>query len=94
MQEHVNKLKTQLNRIEDLEKEVTYSPKYKIWDRVTTKILQSCVEEDMLKIFTQIAVISSYASSRDASRLYLKHLQKKRDALESLIDYIEGEGGI
>lgn len=87
----ISQLKTKLNEINELTKEPAYSSKYQIWDTTTERLLRQCLDSELLKIFSGILKVSSYASQADAQRMYLNHLQKKSEALKNLITMLETE---
>ena len=87
--EKEKQLMEKLGEIDSLAQEEQYSSKFQIWDKVTTRLLAEVLDQDMLKVFTGILEVSSYASHSQSQRLYLDHLQKKKQALSSLIDYIK-----
>lgn len=89
MNEILSKLGAKLNEIDQLAQEPTYSAKYQIWNTMTERLLKQCLDEEMVKIFSGIPRVSSYASSAEAHRMYLRHLGQKHEALKNLVDVIE-----
>ncbi|MBT4121006.1 MAG: hypothetical protein HOA57_01275 [Candidatus Magasanikbacteria bacterium] len=91
MEEIIQKLKQKLEEVDSLAQEPAYSAKYKIWNTSVERLLKKCLDEEMIKIFTGVLVISSYASSVRAHQMYINHLDKKQDALKNLIDMLESD---
>lgn len=89
MDEILLKLKSKLNEVDQLAQEPAYSAKYQIWNTMTERLLKQCLDEKMVKIFSGILKTSSYLNQNETHRMYLRHLDKKHEALENLISVIE-----
>ncbi|MBU4360365.1 hypothetical protein KKA66_00710 [Patescibacteria group bacterium] len=84
------KLEAKLNEIDQLKKESAYSAKYQIWNTMTEQLLKQChLGEELVKIFSDVSVITSSRSITDSNKMYLEHLDEKYEALKNLINAIQ-----
>ena len=91
MDEILLKLKLKLNEVDQLAQEPAYSAKYQIWNTMTERLLKQCLDEEMVKIFSVILKTTSYLNQNEAHRMYLRHLDRKHEALENLVSVVEGQ---
>jgi len=87
--DYVEKLKNNLGLIGSLKLIEPYSAKYKIWDLENNDILSKFLNIDMVKAYSGILKTSSYISRTQSVAFFVSHLNKKRDALDTLINYIQ-----
>jgi len=89
-----SKIKEQLQKIEELKKENPYSPKYKLWEEITRKILYECFDEGVIKKVYEKRVFEIPSSENRRYQLYLEDLEEKKQALESLIELLQDDDTI
>jgi len=85
------KIKEQLDKIDELRTEQPYSPKYKLWETITRKILSECSDKEIIERVYEKHVFQMALSETHRYHLYLKDLEEKKQALEGLLELLKDE---
>lgn len=85
------KIEEQLNKIDSLKNEQPYSPRYKLWETITRKILGECFDKEIIERVYEKHVFQMALSEEHRYHLYLEDLKEKKQALESLLELLKDE---
>jgi len=82
----IDSLKKQIEKIDTLKFRPSYNPKYKIWKQSTLAILSKCFNEKYVDMFDRSGPKAISRGEEHRYQLFLKNLEEKKLLLEGFIE--------